>query len=78
MHFRIVELAVDYAKRMLNLGPYLRFRVFDFASRTADQTLFGVLFIAARARGNRPDHLAILMLRTLVDSGVTRTASPQT
>jgi len=39
--------------------------------RTTNQTLFSVLFVAAGARRNRPDHLAILMLRALVHAGVT-------
>ena len=60
---------------MLNLGPYLRFGVFDLASHAPDQTLFSVLFIVAGTRGNRPNHLATLMLRALVHAGVTGIAA---
>jgi len=61
---------------MLNLGPYLRFRILDLAAHPPDQTFFSVLFIiAAWTRGNRPDHLAILMLGSLVHAGVTCVAA---
>ena len=66
----ITKLALDHAKRGLNLGSHLRFRVFDLAFQTTDQILIGVLFIEARTRRNRSDYLAILMLRTLFDSRV--------
>lgn|GEM_PF-5637376 len=74
-HFRITKLTLDHSKRMFNLGPDLRFRIFDLAAQAADQTLFRVLFIAAGPGGYRPDHLAILMLRTLVHTSVTRIAA---
>lgn len=57
------------------MSPHLRFRVFDLASHAPDQTLFCVLFIAAWSGGNRPDHLAILMLGTFVQDGVTGVAT---
>ena len=57
------------------IGGHLRFRVFDLASHAPDQTLFCVLFIAAWSGGNRPDHLAILMLWTFVHAGVTGVAT---
>lgn len=56
---------------MLNLGPDLGFRVFDFAAHATDQALFCMLLIAAGSRCDRPDHLAMLMLRTLLHAGVT-------
>lgn len=68
-------MALDHAKRMLNLGPHLCFRVFDLAANACDQTLFGVLFIVAWASGNRPDHLAIFMLDLLVHAGIARIAT---
>jgi hypothetical protein len=46
---------------MFNLGPHLRFGVFDLASHTPDQTLFSVLSIAAGTRGNRPNCRAVLI-----------------
>ena len=65
------KLAFDHAKRVFNFGPYLRFRIFNLAPHTTNQTLFSVLFIAAWPGGNRPDHPTILMLGTLVHAGVT-------
>jgi hypothetical protein len=70
-HFRITKLALDHAKRVLNRGPHLRFRVFDLAAHAPDQALFSVLFITAGPGGNRPDHLAPFMFGTLVYTGVT-------
>src|SRR3546814_6403923 len=68
--FRITKLALDHPEWMLNLGPDLSFRVFDFAAHATDQALFCMLLIAAGARCDRPDHLAMLMLRTLLHAGV--------
>lgn len=59
----------------LHLHLHLHFRVFDLASHAPDQTLFCVLFIAAWPGGNRPGHLAILMLGTFVHAGVTGVAT---
>src|SRR3546814_11686471 len=48
--FRITKLALDHPEWMLNLGPDLSFRVFDFAAHATDQALFCMLLIAAGAR----------------------------
>jgi hypothetical protein len=74
-YFRVAKLALDHAKGMFNLGPHLRFGVFDLASHTPDQTLFSVLSIAAGTRGNRPNPRAVLMLSTLLHTGITRIAA---
>lgn len=71
-HFRIAKVALDHAKRMFNLGPYLRFRVLDLASPATDQTFFTCFFTAAGPGGYRPDYLTVLMLWAFVQSGATR------
>ena len=73
-HFRITKRALDHPEWMLNLGPDLSFRVFDFAAHATDQALFCVLHIAAGSRCDRPDHLPVLMmLRRLFHAGVPTT-----
>ena len=40
---RITKLALDHAKGMFNLGPHLRFGVFDLAAHATDQALLCML-----------------------------------
>lgn len=71
----ITKLAFDHSKRMFNHGSHLRFGILDLAAQAPDQTLFGVLFIAAGPGGYRPDYLGILMFRTFFYAGVTGIAT---
>jgi hypothetical protein len=55
---------------MFNIGAYLGLGESDHEPQSTDQTPFSVPFVAAGPRSNRPDHRAILMLRTLVPTHV--------
>lgn len=56
---------------MLNLGPRLRFAVFDLALGFVEQAAFIQLGIGAAPCGDPSDHLMIFMLIALLDTGIS-------
>ena len=57
-------------KRVLDLGPRLRFAILNLALGLVEQAAFIELGIGAASCGDLSDHFTIFMLLTLLDPGV--------
>lgn len=71
-YFHITELALDHLKGMFGLGPSLGFEVFDFVLGLVKQAMLIQFGISAAPSCDLPNHLAPLILVTLLDTGVAR------
>lgn len=74
-HLGVTKLAFDDPEGMLNLGPCLRFGVFNLAQRAANGAFFPILSTTAGSGADRPDHLLPLMFRSLFHAGIVRVAT---
>ena len=70
-YFYVAELALDHAKRMLNLGACLSFAVLDLALGLVEHAAFIEPEIRAASRRDLPDDLTVFMLFTFLDTGVS-------
>jgi len=63
--FHIAELALDYPKRVLDLGPSLRLSPFDASLSFVNQAAFGQRLVAASPRCDLPDNVTVGMFIAL-------------